>query len=230
MAVLAGGISGGDCALLIERRLERAKFCFVETSRFFIFADERGFFACGNRDGNDFVGKDTVGDGFTSPLVAADSEVVLLSAGELVFCGALIAVGAHVLVVVGVAEAVVNHGIDEHSVAKTIAGASLWQQVRGQTHVFHTAGDDDIGLVQLDRLAGKHDGLESGATNFIDGRGADAGGQACLEGSLASRILAQTCADHIAHDDFGDLIGGHSCAVQSGLDTNRAELRRWDGG
>ncbi len=142
--VNAGRVAGGDSTLRIEGRLETAEFCFVETGGFFIFTNERGSFSAWNGDGDNFVGEDAVGDGFSGALVTADCEVVLGCSRELIFCSAAFAVGAHVFVVVSVAEAVVDHGIDQHAVAKAIAGARVGEQVGSQAHVFHTAGDHDF--------------------------------------------------------------------------------------
>jgi len=129
--------------------------------------------------------------GTHSFLVAFDSELVLLLARDAVFFGDQFSGHAHMKIFVCIPESVVNHGIDDFSVADAKASARLRQQIRAVGHRLHPAGNDNFGFAKLDGLCRKRDGFQAGAADFVDGHGGNARGAAAFEGGLACWILAE---------------------------------------
>ena len=69
---------------------------------------------------------------------------VLLFARDPVLLGNILAGVAHVIVVVNVPQAVMNHRVDDLLIAQTESFARVRQKIRSIGHALHAAGDDHV--------------------------------------------------------------------------------------
>lgn len=74
--------------------------------------------------------------------------------------------GAHVVVVVGIPQAVVDHRVDHLPVAHALAIARAHHHMRRSAHVLLAAGDDDVRIAATDGLRGQMGGLEARAADL----------------------------------------------------------------
>ena len=155
-----------------------------------------------------------------------DREFVLLFARDAVFFGYVLAGDAHVVVVVNVPQAIVDHGVDELRVAQTVSLAGLRQQIGSIGHRFHPAGNDDRAVTGLYRLRRERDGFQSRAADLVDCHGTCCGRESAEDCSLARRILAESGGDDVAHDALIDLRRIDAGALDRFPYRNGAELRR----
>ncbi len=79
-------------------------------------------FSCGrNLEGKNLVAEDALRGGGGGTGMRLGREDVLIDAGDTEFFGDHLGGGAHVVVVVGVPQTVVDHGVEERAVAHAIA-------------------------------------------------------------------------------------------------------------
>ena len=127
-------------------------------------------------------------------LVGANAVLVLVLAGEAVVVGTLLALQAHVLLLVGIGEAVLEHTIDQRLVAELGAVAHGGEVVRGVGHALGAGGDDDVGIARDDGLGADNQGLDRRGADLVDGGCDRRLGQASANGTLAGGVLAETGA------------------------------------
>jgi hypothetical protein len=92
--------------------------------------------------------------------VGTQGEGVLVLSADLLADGDPLGVGAHVAALDRAPEAVVDGRIHQRPVAEAIAGPGPGQQVRGEVHRLHAAGDHHLGIAGPDLGRGQHDRLE----------------------------------------------------------------------
>ena len=136
--------------------------------------------------------------------MALDGVFVLLPPGHSVLVGHDLAGAAHVIVLVGIPEAVVDHGVDRLPVPEAHSLPHLRKEVGAVGHRFHPAGDDDLRIARGDPLGGQHHGLQARATDLVDRQGGDLGRQAGAEGGLARGSLPEARGHDVAQDDLVD--------------------------
>ena len=174
-----------------ECRLERSQLGLVEFRRAFVGRDASCLPSGRDLDRHDFGVEDAVGDRLPGTGVASHGEIVLLGPAEVILLGADLAAGSHVLVAVDVPEAVEDHGVEELTVAESIALAGFGEQVGRTAHALHAAGDDQRRVAGADRLVGEHDGFQARAADLVDRECTDGIGQTGEDRRLAGGILAQ---------------------------------------
>ncbi len=129
-------------------------------------------------------------------------------------------------------QSIVDHGIDQlalaHGRAHTVAVTALHHGKGSHIHVLHAACDHDISIAGLNHLSSHVHAVQTGTADHVDGDGGSLDGQASLQGSLTSDVLAQTSLNDAAHVDVIDLLGSDTSAVQSFLDDDRAKLSSGD--
>ena len=140
-------------------------------------------------------------------LMALHREAILLGARDAALGGDKFRRFAHVPVLEGAPQPVVNHGIDGFLIADLPAGTRAEQQIRGPAHAFHAARQDHVGITGADRLRRQHDRFQAGAADLVDGERGNGVGQPRLERGLTSGVLAEPRLQDAAHDDFIDGIG-----------------------
>ncbi len=229
--VHAGCVAGGHGAVLLERGFELAQdFDGRVLARAFVLLeqDHLALLLAGNFDGNDLVLEAALLDRRDGLAMRVDGVLVLLLARDLVFVGDVLAGVAHVIVVVDVPEAVLDHRVDERAVAEAVALACVKQQVGRVGHGLHAAGDDDLAVVGEDGLRRQADRFQSRTADFVDGHGADRRRNSRAQCGLTRGVLSQTRAHHVAHDDFIHRRRVHTRAPHRFLHRNRAQLGRGD--
>ena len=187
---------------------------------------ERVAFLLRNRDRQDLVFERAFAGRARGLLMTSRRIVVLRGAADVVVLGDDLARVAHVALLEGAPQAVVDHRVDDLAVAHPQAVAHARQQVRTVAHRLHPAGHGDVDVADADRLIGDHHGLEPGAAHLVDGQRGDVIRQSAVERGLARRILAQPGADDVAHDAFVDDLRVDARAADGFGDRQRAELRR----
>ncbi len=225
------GVGGGDGAVLLEGGLERGDLFRHGLGGGFVGVDHRVALAAGDGDGRDFPLEAAVFRGGAGAAQRFQRERVLLFAREGILGGAIFSEHAHGLaLVVGVFQAIQGHVVVHGVVAVTVALAALEQQVRGVAHAFLAAGDDDVGGARGEQIMAEHGGLQARAADLVDGGASHTQRQACAQRGLARRGLALAGLQHVAHDDFFDLLGLDAGAFDGGLDGDRAQLVRGQAG
>jgi hypothetical protein len=168
--------------------------------------DAAGAALGGHLDRHDLVVEDPVGDRLLGLLLAARSECVLFLAADLVPVGEILRGAAHVDVVKGIPETVVDHRVDQLSIAHPRAEPSRRHQVRGTRHVLHAAGHDDLDVACADHLRGDRDRLEAGSAEHVDCRRRDLLRDARGDRHLAGHVLSEPCLQDAAEHDLVDLM------------------------
>lgn len=100
---------------------------------------------------------------------------ILLFASDGILFGDVLAGHAHVAIVVGIPQAISNHGVDRLVVSHAKTLTRVGQQVGSVAHRFHSPRDDNFRVGGLDGLGCERNRLQPGTTNFIDGEGTDLG-------------------------------------------------------
>ena len=160
-------------------------------------------------------------------LVAAQRELVLVLAADLVGDRDALGMGAHVAPLDGAPQPVVDRRVDQRPVAQAIAEAGPGQEVRRAVHALHPARDDHVGVAGPDLGRPEHDGLERRAADPVDGRRARRDRQPATEGRLAGRCLAGAGLEHLAHEDLVDRdVGRQAAPLDRRPDGDPTELDR----
>jgi hypothetical protein len=87
-----------------------------------------------------------------SLLVRANAVFVLVLAGEAVVIGALLALQAHVLLLVCVCETVLEHTVDERLVSELGSGPHSGKVVGSVRHALSSSSDHNVGIASDDGL------------------------------------------------------------------------------
>ena len=183
-----------------------------------------------DRHGHDLVLEAAGRDGGLGLLLGGGGELVEFLAGQVPLVADVLRGQAHVDVVHGAVQAVVDHHVD-HAGGRhvhAVAEAGLRQGVGRGAHVLHAAGDDDVRVAALDGLGGHGHGLETAAANLVDGHRRHLLRDAGLEHGLAGRVLAQGAGEHAAEDHLVDHLRLDARPLQGLPDDQRAELHRRD--
>ena len=85
-------------------------------------------------------------------------------------------------------------------------------------------GNNDVSIACFDHLGSHVHAVQTGTAHHVDGDSRGLDGQASLQSSLTSDVLAQTGLNDAAHVDMIDLLGSDVCTVQSFLDDDGAQL------
>ena len=178
-----------------------------------------------DHDGHDLVVKPSGLLGRLGLLLGGGAEGIQLLAGDAPHVADVLRSGAHVVVVVGVPQAVLDHGVHDLLVAHTGAPALGGEGVRGGGHVLGAAGHDDVGVAAQDGAGALDDALHAGAANHAHGVGGHGVGQARLHAHLAGGVLAQGGGEHTAEHQLVHLLRLHSGAVQRLLHHHGTQLR-----
>src|SRR6266704_3004410 len=163
-------------------------------------------------------------------LVAFDGELVLLFASDAVFFRNQFAGHAHMKIFVSVPEAVVDHRVDELSIADAVAGAGLRQKIGTVGHGLHPARHYNFRFTKLHGLRGQRDSFEAGTANFIDGHGGNAGMAAAFERCLPRGILAEPRLYNVAENSFVNLLCLEARAADGFRDDLAAEFGSGESG
>ena len=161
-------------------------------------------------DGDDLVLELAGVDGGAGAVVADDGQLVALLTGDVAQLGHVVGGDAHVAGDQSVVQGVVDHAVVQLSTAlggdaaHAVTHTGLGQEEGGLGHVLHAHHQADVGLAQLDVVAGDLQGTHAGGAVLVDGDGAALNGQADAHGDLAGRQGTLHGGVALAHDDFVD--------------------------
>ena len=111
----------------------------------------------------------------------------------------------HMVLVVGVPEAVVHHRIEERHVVDPNPPAGLFHKIRRAAHRLHAAREQDLRGPGTNHVGREHDRLEPGPAYLVHRHRADAVRKATEERRLPRRVLAEARGDHVTHEHFLDV-------------------------
>ncbi len=146
-------------------------------------------------------------------LLGGDGKLVLLLAGNAPHVANVLSGGAHVVVVVCVPQAVLDHGVHQLLVAHAGAPAGIGSHVGSSGHVLRAAADHHVGVAGQNGACTLDDRLHTGAADHAHGVGGNGIGNAGLDGHLPGHVLAQACGEDAAEHDLIHLLGLYACAV-----------------
>ena len=152
----AGSIAGGHSAAFFEGGFQPGEdldgglgtdgFVGIERAR------RLAFFRRGHFDGQDLRAEAAFGGRSGGAAMRLGGKGILIFAADVIFLRHHLGSGAHVEFVIDVPQPVVDHGVDQVSVAHAVAGTGLLKQVGRVGHRLHAAGNDDVGVAGLNRL------------------------------------------------------------------------------
>ncbi|MNC63081.1 hypothetical protein D3C75_1131730 [compost metagenome] len=96
-------------------------------------------------------------------------KLILLAATNGVFLRQIFGGDAHVIIVEGIPQAVLDHAVSQLTVTQPQPGTRAVHQIRRLTHTFLPPGDNHFGVTTADRLHRQMNRLQTGATDFVDG-------------------------------------------------------------
>ena len=234
-AVVDGGsVAGGDFAVLLEggaqlgqdfRRAQAGTFVGVKDDVALLVLDDHG---------HDLVLERAGLDGSLGLGLALESKVVQIFTAQVPLVGHVLSGDAHVVVVEGVPQRVVDHGVHQfalaHGGAHAVAVTALHHGEGGHIHVLGAARDHDVGVAGFDHLGRHVDAVQAGAADHVDGDSRSGDRQAGLDAGLTGHVLAQARLDDAAHVDMVDLLRLDAGAVDGLLDDDGAQLGSRDVG
>ena len=157
-------------------------------------------------------------------LLGGGGELVHLLAGDAPDVRDVLSGGAHVIVVVGVPQAVLDHGVDHLGVTHPGAVAAGGNGVGSGAHVLSAAADNHVGVAGQDGAGALDHGLHAGAADHAHGVSGDGIGDAGLDGGLAGHVLALGGGQDAAKHDLIHLLGLHAGTVQSLFDDDGTQI------
>ena len=177
-----------------------------------------------DHDGHDLVVEAAGLLSSLSLVLRGSGELVQLLAGDAPHVADVLGGGAHVIVVISVPQAVLDHGVHDLLVAHAGAPALVRQSKGSSGHVLGAAGQDHISVAGQDAAGALDDALHTGAAHHTHGVSGNLEGDAGLHSGLAGRVLAQTSGEDAAEHNLVYLLGLHAGAVEGFLHDHSAHL------
>jgi hypothetical protein len=116
--------------------------------------------------------------------------------------------------------------VEQAIVTRAIAAARLGEEIRRPAHRFHAAGDDYVCASRGDQVVGEHRCFHARAADLVDRRSAGGVGQPRAAHRLSRRRLSLARLEHVAHENFIDVLRLHPSPRHRRLDGVRAERMR----
>ena len=157
-------------------------------------------------------------------LLGGGGELVQLLPGDAPLVADVLGGGAHVVVIEGVPQSVLDHGVHQLLVAHAGAPAGVHGGKGGGAHVLGAAAHHDLRVARADGAARLDDGLHAGAAHHAHGIGGDGEGHAGLDGHLAGGVLALGGGQDAAEHHLVHLLGLHVGPRQRLLDHDGAQI------
>ena len=157
-------------------------------------------------------------------LLGSGGESVLLLAGDAPDVVDILGSGAHVIVVISVPQAVLDHGVDQLLVAHTSAPAGVGSGIGSGAHVLGTTADHDVTVTGQNGAGALDNGLHAGAAHHTHGISGNGIRNAGLDGNLTGNVLTLSSGQDAAEHDLVHVLGSHVGALQRFLDNDSAHL------
>jgi len=136
--------------------------------------------------------------------VAAESEFVLLLAGDFVKCCDVFRGHSHVVAVENFIETVIDHHVGNLGKrhAHPVAPTGLRHDKRRIAHDFHAAGNNNVGIAGRNRLSGQCNGFHARSADLVNRIGIGFFRKTRINTGLPGDILSLSALQNIAHNDF----------------------------
>ncbi len=131
---------------------------------------------------------------------------------------------AHRLIGEDVVQTVVGHAVAQRHITIFVTLPALFEQMRGLTHGFLTARDDDLVLASADQLIRERDRVDTGQAHLVHRQGGHIHRNARCHGRLPGRDLPRARGEHLAHDHVVDLFRRDAALLQRRLDGETAQV------
>ena len=197
----AGGVAGGYRSETIEGRLQAGQpFRAGIHPRLFIgIHGARRAVMLGN-DRDNLIAKASGINRLARLLLRAERPGVLQFAADAIFPGEVLRRDAHMIIVEGVPQAVMDQAVNQLAVAQLGAGAAVGEDMRSAAHVLLATGDHHVRLPALDRLGGEVQGFQAGTADVVNGDRRYGVGQPAANSRLTGRVLPGSRGQHLAED------------------------------
>ena len=192
----------GHRTVLFERRLQAGHLLEVGLAGLFVAIDDRRALARDDLVGRDLGSEESALLRGARPGITLARKGILLLPGQLVLPGADFGAIAHVLVAVGIPQAVVHQGVDELAAPEPQAVANSCREIGRLTHALHAAGRDQRNVAAAQVVRRRHDGPHGGSTHFVEGDGAGRLRTAGTERRLPGWCLPDSGRQHTTHVDL----------------------------
>ena len=229
--VHAGGVPGGDRALLGERRAQPGHGLQADVlPEVLVGLELDGLLLDLDLDGRYLLVEVVRCRRGRGPAVALDRQRVLILAGDVVVVGHVLRRYAHVAGIPRVVQRA-DHRVDGLGVAHPLAPAHVLQPVRATAHRLGPAGYRDLGVTQHDELGGRHDGLQPAAAQPVDGEGGHLHGEAAVDrGDPAQVHVPGLGVNHVAEDHVPEVLRIDGGPAYRLADHRRRQVTRRDAG
>ena len=157
-------------------------------------------------------------------LLGGGGELVQLFPGDAPDIADVLCGGAHVVVVEGVPQAVVDHGVHHGGIEHAGAAPGGGHRVGGHGHVLSAAAHHHVGIASQDGTGGLDDTLHAGAAHHAHGVGGDGVGQAGLHAYLTGHVLALGGGEDAAEHQLVHVLRLQAGTLQRGFNHHCAQL------
>ena len=141
-------------------------------------------------------------DGGQSLHLGVVAELVQLFPGDAPDVADVLSGGTHVIVVVSVPQAVLDHGVDDLGVAHPGAPTVGGDGIGSAAHALGAAAHHQDGVAALDGGGTLDDGLQAGAADHADGVGGHLQGHTGLDHALTGHVLALSGGQDVAEHNL----------------------------
>ena len=170
-----------------------------------------------DHDWNDLCVKASALDRAFSPLLRAQSILILLFPGNMEFSGQDLSSLSHYHLSHWAEEAVAIHAIDQFLIPKTVPPARAVEVIRQARHRFRAAGKHAFQVAVCDFLKSQRDCFESGGACLVHRVRRYSFGNAAADRDLARDVWAASSLSRVADDRLLDIVCGDSGTLQRSL-------------
>ena len=157
-------------------------------------------------------------------LLGGGGKLVQLLPGDTPLVADVLGGGTHVVVIEGVPQSILDHGVHQLLVAHTGAPAGVHGGEGGGGHILGAAADDDVGVAGEDGPGSLDDALHAGAADHTHGVGGHGIGDAGLQLHLAGHVLALGGGEDAAEHQLVHLLRLHPGAGEHFLHHHGAHV------
>ena len=175
-------------------------------------------------NGDDLVLEAARLDGSQGLLLGVVAELVQLLPGDAPDVADVLGGGAHVVVVISIPQAVLDHGVDDLGVAHASAPTVGGDGIGSAAHALSAAAHDEVSVAALDGAGALDDGLQTGAADHAHGVGGHLQGHAGLDHALTGHVLTLGSGQDVTEHDLIQPLALDVAALEGLGDDDGAQL------
>ena len=173
---------------------------------------------------DDFISEFAFLDSGKGATLAFGCKGILRSAGDAKFFNNIFSRHTHMAMLHSTGQPFGNHVIDYFAIAHAIPPTRIHKQIRGATHGFHSACNNQIRIASNDGLCRKRNRFKPRTTNFVYRECRNACRQPGSNCRLPRRIHPVAGLQHVAHNHFLNFTAFNTGAFNSGFDNQATEF------